>query len=140
MKIVLVIVAIALVTGVAFFFINAGTATQRISQQDFQKIMTMEEAPLLLDVRTAEEFAEGHVPEAMNISYDLLAGRLSELGDDKTQEIVVYCRSGRRAGVAETILQNAGFKNLKHLEGDMIGWEKSGLKIEKSPKLALPKS
>lgn len=132
MKIVIGLVIAALVGAVAFYFMTAGTVTQKISQGEFQKWMASEQQPLLLDVRTAGEFAEGHVPGAMNISHDQLSGRLTELGSNKSQDIVVYCRSGHRAGIAEDILRNAGFKNLKHLDGDMLGWAKAGLAVETS--------
>jgi len=132
MKIVIVLLVIALIGGVAVFFMTSGTMTPQISQEEFQKWMASEDQPMLLDVRTADEFVKGHVPGAMNISHDLLAGRLIELGSDKAQPIVVYCRSGRRAGIAEDILRDAGFTNLKHLDGDMLGWQKSGLKVEQA--------
>ena len=121
MKITIVLLVIALVGGVAVFFMTSGTVTPQISQEEFQEWMASEDQPILLDVRTANEFAKGHVPGARNISHDLLAGKLVELGFDKAQPIVVYCRSGRRAGIAEDILRDAGFTNLKHLDGDMLG-------------------
>ncbi|MBL4682116.1 MAG: rhodanese-like domain-containing protein [Pseudomonadales bacterium] len=130
MKITIVLLVIALVGGVAVFFMTSGTVTPQISQEEFQEWMASEDQPILLDVRTANEFAKGHVPGARNISHDLLAGKLVELGFDKAQPIVVYCRSGRRAGIAEDILRDAGFTNLKHLDGDMLGWQNSGLKVE----------
>jgi len=83
-------------------------------------------APLILDVRTAEEYAEGHVPGAMNISHDELENRLSELGIELDDELIVYCRSGRRAGIAEGILGEAGYTNLRNLEGHWLGWSADG--------------
>ncbi len=80
------------------------------------------DAPVILDVRTAAEYAEGHVPGAINISHDELAERLAEIESARDVELVVYCRSGRRAGIAEALLTEQGFTNLEHLEGDMLGW------------------
>jgi phage shock protein E len=79
------------------------------------------EAPLILDVRSPEEYASGHVPGAVNIPYDQMPARVGELGDP-SQEVVVYCETGGRAAKAEASLQQAGFKDLRHLEGDMRGW------------------
>jgi rhodanese-related sulfurtransferase len=84
------------------------------------------DAPVILDVRTPEEFAEGHVPGAINISHDELAARLAEIESARDAEVVVYCRSGRRAGIAEELLRAEGFGNLKHLEGDMLAWLEAG--------------
>jgi hypothetical protein len=55
-------------------------------------------APLILDVRTPEEYAAEHIPGAVNISHTELAGRLAELDAYKNKEIVVHCRSGAMAG------------------------------------------
>jgi len=81
------------------------------------------EAPLVLDVRTPEEFATGRVPGAVNIPHTELSARLDELGPDARERgVVVYCQSGARAAVAEDILRGAGFPDVRHLEGDMAAW------------------
>ena len=54
-------------------------------------------SPVILDVRTPEEYAAGHVPGAINIPHDQVRARLAEIDSAKDQPIVVYCRSGRRA-------------------------------------------
>ena len=87
-------------------------------------------APAVLDVRTAKEFAEGHVPGAINISHDELEARLPELEADRDRDLVVYCRSGKRAGLALDMLEKAGFKRLYHLEGDYLGWAEAGRPVE----------
>ena len=81
---------------------------------------------LILDVRTTNEYAAGHVPSAVNVPHDQVAARLTELGDDLTRPVVVYCESGRRAGRAESVLLEAGFTDVRHLEGDMKAWRASG--------------
>ena len=84
---------------------------------------------VLLDVRTAEEFNEGHVAGAINISHSDIEGNLDLLAQYKASTVVVYCRSGRRAGVAEDILAEHGFTKLKHLTGDMIAWNEANLPV-----------
>lgn len=84
---------------------------------------------VVLDTRSAEEFAEGHIAGAINIPHTEVANQLARLQSiDKT--IVVHCRSGRRALVAEQALLDAQFSNLKHLEGDIKGWVAQGLPLE----------
>lgn len=83
----------------------------------------------LLDVRTPQEFAEGHVPGAVNISHDQLAQRLAEVPKDK--DVVLYCRSGRRAGMAADVLRANGYTRLSHLDGDMQAWVANGRPIER---------
>ena len=89
-----------------------------------------DEVPVVLDVRTPKEFAEGHVPGAINISHDELEARLAELEADRDRDVVVYCRSGRRAGLALDMLEKAGFKRLYHLEGDYLGWAEASRPVE----------
>lgn len=76
---------------------------------------------LVLDTRSAKEFAEGHIAGAINIPHTEVANKLKQL-KETNKTIVVHCRSGRRALVAEQALLDAEFTNLKHLEGDMKGW------------------
>ncbi len=64
--------------------------------------------PLLLDVRTKGEFAGGSVPGAVNIPVQELETRLGELRE-KNRQIVVFCRSGARSGMAKSVLERSGF-------------------------------
>lgn len=84
----------------------------------------------ILDVRSKKEYESGHVPNAVNIDYTEISSRLSELEPYKNHKIVVYCRSGRRAGIARKTLKKAGFEEVYHLTGDMIGWNKAGWPTE----------
>ena len=86
------------------------------------------QAPFVLDVRAPEEFVTGHVPGAVNIPYDQVAARLAEVPKDK--DVVLYCRSGRRAGLAAEVLAASGYTRLKHLEGDMQAWVEKGRPVE----------
>ncbi|WP_100643860.1 rhodanese-like domain-containing protein [Alteromonas facilis] len=81
---------------------------------------------LILDVRSAEEYAEGHVPGAINIAHSDLADELAKIGEFKDKTVVLYCRSGKRAGKAAEVLLEANFSDLRHLEGDMLGWREAG--------------
>jgi len=87
-------------------------------------------APLILDVRSPEEFAEGHISGAINIPYTELEDRVSELGVELDDEVVVYCRSGRRAGIAESALAELGYTNLRDLEGHINKWSEVGYPLE----------
>ncbi len=86
------------------------------------RIAWADQALVVLDVRTPAEFAEGHVPGAINIPNGELAARVAELADAKSRDIVVYCRSGVRAAQALDVLDKAGFKRLFHLQGDYNRW------------------
>ncbi len=107
---------------------NAGPAS--ITPGELAEQIQLEQAPLILDVRSEQEYSEGHIPAALNIPHDQLRDRLSEIDAAKTDEIVVHCRSGHRAGIAEGILVEAGYSNVRDLDGHMNGWQSGGYPIE----------
>lgn len=65
---------------------------------------------VLFDVRTPEEYAEGHIPGARNIPVQDLGSRMGEV--PKTGRVVVYCRSGNRSGRAQAMLEAAGYQDV----------------------------
>jgi rhodanese-related sulfurtransferase len=87
-----------------------------------------DEAAYVLDVRSPEEYASGHVPGAVNIPYDQIASRIAEVPKD--QDVVLYCKSGRRAGIAAEVLAAQGYIRLQHLEGDIVAWVDKGRPVE----------
>ena len=123
---VLVLLAVSLVAS-GCSEVNEPGVTE-ISQQEFMSSPPAD--VLVLDVRTQAEFSSGHVPGAVNIPHDELALRLSDLDSETDRAVIVYCRSGKRAGLASTVLLEAGYTNVLHLDGDMNGWKASGLPTE----------
>ncbi len=91
---------------------------------DYESLLTaLERNPgrvLLLDVRTAEEFAQGHIPGSVLVPYDVLGSTFKEY--DKHRPIVVYCRSGRRSALALATLQGLGYVNISDF-GDIGNWK-----------------
>jgi rhodanese-related sulfurtransferase len=84
-----------------------------------------------LDVRTAQEFAEGHLKNAININVESGNFEIEIANLDKTATYAVYCRSGRRSATAVDLMQKAGFTNLFNLDGGVIDWSASGYPLEK---------
>jgi rhodanese-related sulfurtransferase len=126
------LLASALLGVLTFMSANAAD-TVLVSQTELLKRLESKDPDLVvLDVRTADEFAAGHVPGARNVSHDLLASRIDELAAARDKQVVVYCRSGRRTLLAEDILRKAGFKRLGHLEGDYLAWEAEQRPVERS--------
>jgi len=102
-----------------------------VSQEGLLQSIKSTDAPLVLDVRTPEEYKQGHVPGAVNIPHTEVAARLAELGDKKDRSMVLYCEKGGRAAKAADVLSKQGFTNLKHLTGDMSAWRDKDLPTEK---------
>jgi|JI10StandDraft_1071094.scaffolds.fasta_scaffold430915_1 phage shock protein E len=86
---------------------------------------------LILDVRSPEEYAAGHIKNALNIPHDRIAERISQIQKYAGVPVMLYCKSGRRAALAAEALSAAGFANLNHLTGDMDGWVAAGYPVTK---------
>ena len=114
--------AIALAAcAVAFTAAAAGPATIEPKALG-ERIAWADQSLLVLDVRTPEEFAAGHLPGAVNIPHDELGSRMAELSGARERDIVVYCRTGKRTAQALGVLEEAGFTRLFHLKGDYTRW------------------
>ena len=92
-----------------------------ISAQEAKKIMDSETGYVILDVRTEEEFAEGHIPGAILIPDYEIESKAEQILTDKNQLILVYCRSGRRSKNASEALVSLGYTNIREF-GGIIDW------------------
>jgi rhodanese-related sulfurtransferase len=90
---------------------------------------TQEPGVVILDVRTKEEFAEGHIANAININVesDTFLSQIAKL--DKSKTYAVYCRSGRRSADAVAKMSNEEFISLANLNGGVIDWANAGLPL-----------
>ncbi|MDO6428170.1 rhodanese-like domain-containing protein [Thalassotalea sp. 1_MG-2023] len=105
--------------------------TKTISAQQLLSIANAPKAAplIILDVRSEQEFNAGHIANAINIPHNEVEKRLNELSMHQDSLIVVHCRSGRRAQIAEAILTKHGFSQLRHLSGDFNGWQADDLPV-----------
>ncbi|GAB4338734.1 MAG: hypothetical protein Kow00117_20040 [Phototrophicales bacterium] len=100
-----------------------------ISPSDYQRLFTNPSVDhLLIDVRTPEEFAAGHIQGAVNIPLQVLDQYVSQLPDD--QPIVVYCRSGNRSATAFDMITRAGFTDVYDIQGGTNAWVSQGLPLQ----------
>ncbi len=89
----------------AIFMTTAAWASERATQA-----WTMiEQGAIIIDVRTPQEYAEGNLPGSVNLPLDQFEQEFQALVADKSQPVVLYCRSGRRSGVALDMMQDAGY-------------------------------
>ncbi|OFZ40236.1 MAG: hypothetical protein A2504_14865 [Bdellovibrionales bacterium RIFOXYD12_FULL_39_22] len=87
--------------------------------------------PLIIDVRTAGEYAQGKIAGSLLIPIDEIQMRYSEIEKYKNQDVFIYCASGNRSTVAARILINNGFKRIYNLKNGIAGWQASGYSVEK---------
>ena len=100
---------------------NQGAAYLNITAEEAKQIMDSEEGYIILDVRTQEEYNQGHIPGAIVISHEEIAEKAEEVLTDKNQLILVYCRSGRRSKITAEALVELGYTNIKEF-GGIIDW------------------
>ena len=100
---------------------DQGAVYVNITAEEAKQIMDKEEGFIILDVRTQEEYDQGHIPGAIVISHEEIAEKADEVLTDKDQLILVYCRSGRRSKIAAEALVELGYTNIKEF-GGIIDW------------------
>ncbi len=100
---------------------DQGAVYVNITAEEAKRIMDSEEGYIILDVRTQEEYDQGHIPGAILISHEEIEEKAEEILTDKDQLILVYCRSGRRSKIAAEALAELGYTNIKEF-GGIIDW------------------
>jgi phage shock protein E len=87
--------------------------------------------PVIIDVRTPQEYADGHIHGAININLNSpdFVDEINKL--DKNRTYLVYCRSGARSNTARKIMEESGFKYVINMTGGMNEWISQGLPVDK---------
>jgi phage shock protein E len=96
---------------------NTLCATALLGLSAFCSPLAMAADKIWIDVRSAEEFKAGHLEGAVNIVHTDIAAKIATVTQDKNAEIQLYCRSGRRSGLAEAELEKLGFTNVHNAGG-----------------------
>jgi rhodanese-related sulfurtransferase len=108
---------------------STGSATTvNLNVSEFSQKIT-EPDVIILDVRTPEEFAGGHIQGALNIDFNSgdFANEITRL--NPSENYAIYCRSGSRSGQAASIMHKAGFNDVSNLNGGVIDWTNAGLPL-----------
>jgi len=134
MKQLIMIMALSLVTSTAAacgLGVKVDGYENTDTQHTWQHWMAGDKSPMpfmLLDVRTAEEYAKGHIKGALLIPVQELEQRISEVPKDR--QVYVYCRSGVRSSRASNILVNAGYTRIENVRGGVMAWKDAGYPVE----------
>jgi len=108
----------------------AAAASAALPAVDVKQVSARQSSgALLIDVREADEYAQGHAPGSTLIPLGQLAQRLQEIARYKDKPVVLICHSGRRSAQALKLLEGAGFSAAANVEGGMIAWQKAGLPV-----------
>lgn len=122
----------AIVLSMVLFLVTLGCLNEDkaviVTPVEMQNILHSEDVQLI-DVRTPEEYSEGHIENSQNIDYKSPTFGEDILVLDKTKPVVVYCKSGKRSGNSSKILMKAGFVKVYDLEGGILEWKEKGLEV-----------
>lgn len=116
------VVMVLVVIGLAMSFMSRGDSKSLVSYDELQQKLNDKAPIVLLDVRTQEEFDNGHIPGALLLPYDEIDQKALQLLPEKEKEIIIYCRSGRRSAIAKDSLEALGYTNVKDF-GGMNRWQ-----------------
>jgi rhodanese-related sulfurtransferase len=124
----LVIIAIIIVVVAAGKIINHDVTLANVAKA---KALIQDSTVKILDVRTPQEFSQGHIKGAQLIPVYDLSNRIQELAPFKDRPILVYCHSGNRSTTASRILKKNGFTKIFNLQGGITAWNSGGNKTVK---------
>jgi rhodanese-related sulfurtransferase len=126
------LIAIAFVSGgmLVWPLVRRGAGGPAVNTLEATVLMNKKDS-LVLDVRPADEFSQGHILNARNIPLDDLEGRLKEIERYKDKPVIVSCATGSRSGAAAGVLRKHGFTNVVNLSGGIAAWRQAGLPTEK---------
>jgi len=102
-----------------------------VEAKDAQNFIADNSAVIILDVRTAKEFTNGHIENAMNVDFlaDNFQTSIAKL--DRDTHYLLHCKSGKRSNGALKVMKRLGFTHITHMDGGFDAWKKAGLKIVK---------
>jgi rhodanese-related sulfurtransferase len=103
------------------------TVIASVSAQEFTEGLSQR---TLVDIRTPEEYAAGHIPGASNIDFYDADFAEQFAAYNRSEPLAIYCRSGGRSGQAFGILEGMGFTNIVDLAGGIMSWERNGGGLE----------
>lgn len=123
-KLIFILLFVIIVGAGIFIFMSTNSNEiqyVKISSSEAKEIIDNDNNVVIVDVRTNDEYATGHIEGAICIPNETISNQVSDLLPDKDQEILVYCRSGNRSKQAAFKLIDLGYKNVKDF-GGIIDW------------------
>lgn len=112
-----------------FLWANAQSTT--VDAATFAKKIKSSSKPVIVDVRTPEEYANGHIKNAINISWTGSTFEKETNKLDKSKPVYVYCQAGGRSAAAVAKMKKMGFKTIVELKNGMNGWESAKMPVVK---------
>ncbi|TAL97121.1 MAG: rhodanese-like domain-containing protein [Paraburkholderia sp.] len=127
----LVLIAIALISGALLLWpaiirrgrggLSAAEATQLINRRN----------AVVIDLRSTEDFAKGHLPSARHIEFAALQAKAGQLVKNKSNPVLLVCQTGQQSNKAVRVVQDAGYAEVHVLQGGLNAWQQAGMPVVK---------
>ena len=112
--------------GAATLYAQQAAPIKQVSVSEARQRLAADKTVALVDVRTPGEFASGHIPGARLVELARLEALAPAALPDKSQPLLVYCQSGRRAQIAAGSLQRMGYRDITLISGSIAAWKQAG--------------
>jgi rhodanese-related sulfurtransferase len=110
--------------------VPAAAAPRDVTPDEAERILKLNPGMIVLDVRTPEEFSEGHLPGAVNLNF-FAADFITKVKAYEGKQVLIHCASGGRSGQALGRLKDTPFASIFHLKTGFTGWQSAGKKVER---------
>lgn len=106
-----------------------GRSTPTVTLEEVKQALDARNDAVVLDVRSAEEYARGHIADSSHVPLDTIQDRAENVLKNKQKTIYVYCFSGSRSSIATEILKKLGYKNVFNMTGGLLAWRAKNYSI-----------
>lgn len=126
----LALIAIALVSGGLLAWPVLKPGGRGLSTTEATQLINRRGA-VILDVRSADEFAGGHLPQARSLPLADVEGKVAQMIKNKAAPVLIVCKSGQRSAQAQVLLRKLGYAEAHSLQGGLAAWQEAGLPVIK---------
>lgn len=124
----LALIVIVLVSGVMLLWPTLTRRNRGLASSEAILLINRRNA-VVIDVRAADAYAAGHLPQARHVAFAELAAKVQQVAKNKATPVIVVCQSGQQSNKALDTLRQAGYSEVHALEGGLDGWKKAGLPV-----------
>jgi rhodanese-related sulfurtransferase len=126
----LVLIVIALISGALLLWPVVTRRNRGLSAADATQLINRRNA-VVIDVRSADDFAKGHLPQARHVKPDELKAKVGQVAKNKNTPVLLVCQTGQHSGKAENVLKEAGYAEVFTLQGGVNAWLQAGMPVVK---------
>jgi len=124
----LVLIVVVVVSGVMLLWPTLTRRNRGLSSSEAILLINRRNA-VVIDVRTAQAYAVGHLPQARHLPAADLSAKAQQVAKNKVTPVIVVCQTGQQSAKALDVLQQAGYTEVHSLQGGVDGWQKAGLPV-----------